>query len=206
MKNGIDISHWQGVIDFKQLKNNTATDFIIIKAGGSDKGFYKDSKFETYYASARNLGFKVGAYYFVGKDCTSSEAGKLDAERFINIIKGKQFEYPLYIDIETTPKTAKAGATDAVIAFCETLENAGYYAGIYSSDISGFHDALQIERLTSYDKWVARYGKSPNYVKSYGMWQYSSKGKLIGITGNVDMDISYLDYESIMKKKHLNGF
>lgn len=205
MKNGIDISHWQGPINFQELKKSNI-EFIIIKAGGSDKGFYKDSKFETYYASAHNLGFKVGAYYFVGKDCVSSADGEADANRFLNIIKGKKFEYPVYIDIETTPKSMKKGATDAVIAFCEVLENAGYYAGIYSSDISGFHDALQIERLSSYDKWVARYGKSPNYVKSFGMWQYSSKGKLPGITGNVDLDIAYLDYENIMIKNHLNGY
>lgn len=203
--NGIDISHWQGIIDFNKVKKS-GVDFIIIKAGGSDKGFYKDSKFETYYAQAKNLGFKIGSYYFVGKGCISAKDGAADAERFLNIIKGKTFEYPVYIDIETTPKSMKQGATDAVIAFCEVLENAGYYAGIYASDISGFHDALQIERLNAYDKWVARYGASPKYVKSYGVWQYSSKGKIEGITGNVDLDISYLNYENIMKKKHLNGF
>lgn len=203
--NGIDISHWQGIVDFQKIKN-TGIDFCIIKAGGSDKGFYKDSKFETYYAAAKNVGLKIGSYYFVGSGCISSYDGRCDAERFLNIIKGKTFEYPVYIDIETTPKSKKSGATDAVIAFCETMENAGYYCGIYASDISGFHDALQLERLNAYDKWVARYGKSPQYVKAYGMWQYSSKGKINGITGNVDLDISYLKYEDIMKKKHLNGF
>lgn len=205
MKHGIDISHWQGNVDFQKIKKS-GIEFIIIKAGGSDKGFYKDSKFESYYSACKNLKIPIGAYYFVGKDCISSIDGEADAKRFLNIIKGKQFEYPVYIDIETTPKTKKAGATDAVIAFCETLENAGYYAGIYASDISGFHDALQYDRLSSYDKWVARYGKSPQYVKSYGLWQYSSKGRIDGINGNVDLDISYLDYESIMKKNHLNGF
>lgn len=202
---GIDISHWQGKIDFQKLKN-TGIDFAIIKAGGSDRGFYKDSKFETYYASCKNIGLNVGAYYFVGSGCVSAADGKADAERFLNIIKGKIFEYPVYIDIETTPKNKKQGATDAVIAFCETMENAGYYCGVYASDISGFKESLQTERLNAYDKWVARYGKSPQFVKSYGMWQYSSKGSLNGITGNVDLDISYLKYEEIMKKKHLNGF
>ena len=205
MFHGIDISHWQGIIDFNQLKK-TGVQFAIIKAGGSDKSFYKDSKFETYYSSCKNLGIPVGAYYFVGACCVSAIDGEADAKRFLQIIKDKKFEYPIYIYIETTQKNKKHGATDAVIAFCETLENAGYYAGIYASDISGFHDALQIERLNSYDKWVARYGKSPQYVKEYGMWQYSSKGKLNGINGNVDLDIAYLDYESIMKKNHLNGF
>lgn len=204
MEQGIDISHWQGLVNFKELKNNI--DFVIIKAGGSDKGFYKDSKFESYYAACKNLGIKTGAYYFVGKDCTSSIDGEADANRFINIIKGKCFEYPVYIDIETTPKNKKQGATDAVIAFCETLEAAGYYAGIYASDISGFHDSLQIDRLNDYDKWVARYGKSPQFVKKYGVWQYSSKGKIKGITGNVDLDISYINYEKLMKANHLNGF
>lgn len=205
MYNGIDISHWQGNIDFKKVKNS-GVQFIIIKAGGSDKGFYKDSKFESFYAACKNLNIPVGCYYYVGKDCITAIDGEADAKRFIEIIKNKSFEYPTSLDIESTPKNKKQGATDAAIAFCQTLENAGYYANIYSSDISGFHDALQYERLVKFDKWVARYGKSPQYVKSYGMWQYSSKGKIDGITGYVDLDISYIDYPSIMKKKHLNGF
>lgn len=201
---GIDVSHWQGKIDFTKVKQ--VCDFVIIKAGGSDGGFYKDKKFETNYKNARESGLFVGAYYFVGGGCVSFAAGVADAKRFLEIVKGKEFEYPLFIDIETTPASKKVGATAAVIGFCQTLEAAGYYAGIYGSDVAGFKDRLDLAKLGAFDKWVARYGSRPKYVLKYGMWQKSSKGVIRGISGKVDLDESYYDYPAIMKRKHLNGF
>lgn len=200
---GIDVSHWQGLVDFKKVA--TVCDFVIIKAGGSDAGFYKDKKFESNYKKAKEAGLCVGAYYFVGKNCTSYDAGVADAERFIELLAGKSFEYPVYIDIEQTPIVKRQGATDAVIGFCETMENAGYYVGVYASDIGGFKDRLVLSRLSLYDKWVARYGSKPKYVAKYGMWQKSSKGIIIGIKGNVDLDEAYLNYPAIMARMHLNG-
>lgn len=201
---GIDISHWQGNINFNLLKSEI--DFMIIKAGGSDKTFYKDKMFETYYKEAKAHNIPVGAYYFVGSKCISYADGVADAKRFIELLKGKQFEYPVYIDIETTNPAQKAGATDAVVGFCETMESAGYYVGIYASDISGFKERLNIDNLRLFDKWVARYGTSPKYVNYYGMWQYSSTGRVKGISGNVDLDIAYINYPMVIKSKHLNGF
>ena len=200
---GIDVSHWQGAIDFKQVA--TVCDFVIIKAGGSDAGFYRDKKFETNYKRAKEAGLFVGAYYFVGKDCTTYDAGVADAKRFIDLLAGKSFEYPVYIDIEQTPVVKRQGATDAVIGFCETMENGGYYVGVYASDIGGFKDRLVLSRLTAYDKWVARYGARPKFVTKYGMWQKSSKGVISGIKGNVDLDEAYLNYPAIMARNHLNG-
>ena len=202
---GIDVSRWQGTINWKAVKES-GIDFVIIKAGGSDAGFYTDSKFEQNYAGAKTVGIPVGAYYFVGSTCLNKSCGEADAKRFIDILKGKQFERPVYIDIETTPTNAKAGATEATIAFCETMEKAGYYCGIYASDNSGFKARLEINRLTPYDKWVAIYGSEPKYVKEYGMWQSSSTGRVNGINGNVDMNVAYKDYPFIIKKAGLNGF
>lgn len=200
---GIDISHWQGVIDFKKVAE--VFDFVIIKAGGSDAGFYRDKKFETNYKKAKEAGLCVGAYYFVGKDCTSYAAGVADAKRFIELLAGKSFEYPVFIDIEQTPIVKRQGATNAVIGFCETMETAGYYVGVYASDISGFKDRLVLSRLLAFDKWVARYGSKPKFVTKYGMWQKSNKGVVAGIKGNVDIDEAYLNYPAIMARKHLNG-
>ena len=201
---GIDVSHWQGTVDFKKVK--AVCDFVIIKAGGSDAGLYTDKKFERNYEKAKEAGLFVGAYYFVGKNCVSYADGVADAKRFLKIIEGKTFEYPLYIDIETTPTYKKQGATDAVIGFCDTLEKAGAYAGIYASDVGGFKDRLCIDRLRVYDKWVARYGSKPKFVEKFGMWQKSSKGVIQGIRGNVDLDESYLNYPEIMKRAGLNHF
>lgn len=203
IKNGIDISHWQGKIDFSKLK----TDFIIMKAGGSDKrNPYKDKCFDGYYDAAKAKAIPVGAYWFAGKHFVTKEAGEQDALAFLETIAGKTFEYPLVLDIETTTPAQKNGATDAAIAFCQMMERNGYYVMIYASDISGFRDRLNLQQLRSYDKWVARYGSKPSYVKNYGIWQRTSTGKVAGISGNVDIDVAYMDYPAIIKKNHLNGF
>ena len=202
---GIDVSRHQKSINWAQVKASGIS-FAILKAGGSDEGFYTDSTFEGNYAAAKAAGIPVGAYYFVGTRCISREDGIADAKRFLKMIEGKTFEYPVYIDLEATSPANKAGATDACIGFCQTMEQAGYYCGIYASDISGFQERLDLSRLTAYDKWVARYGSKPQYVKSYGIWQYSDSGKVAGIGPEVDLDESYIDYPKIIKGKGLNGF
>lgn len=207
MSKGIDVSHWQGNINWMAVKDS-GIDFAILKAGGSDKGFYKDKKFEQNYINAKTAGIKVGAYYFVGKLCKSYRDGAADAERFIKMLEGKQFEYPVYIDFEAPDCSSKTGNTDACIGFCETMEKAGFFVGIYASEISGFKDRLEDERLQSYSHWVARYGRKPASISErvFGIWQYSSKGRVAGISGNVDMDESYVDFASVIKRRGFNGF
>ena len=160
---GIDVSHWQGTIDWSAVAK-TGIDFVMIKAGGSDgkiEPFYTESTFEENYESAKANGLNVGAYYYVGPNFLSAEDGIADAKRFLDIIKGKTFEMPIALDLESTRIEDKTGATDAAIAFCETLENAGYYVVIYGSDLYGFKDRMEIDRLKDYDKWVAGYGSEP---------------------------------------------
>lgn len=203
IEQGIDISHWNRVTDFNLVKKS-GIDFCIIKAGGSDKGFYEDRQFDNYYRLARLAGLKVGAYYFVGKNFYGEEAGVLDAQRFLKIVLNKEFDYPLCLDIETTDPARKEEATLAAIAFCEYLEAHQKYVSIYASDISGFKERLNTPKLRPYDKWVARYGGKPTYVKQYGIWQKSSSGQVPGIIGNVDLDESNTDYASVILNQNLN--
>lgn len=210
MINGIDISHWQNNINFNKVKNDYI-DFVIIKAGGSDAGFYKDSKFEINYKNAKAAGLNVGAYYFAGKDFKTKDDGISDAKRFLDLLKNKQFEYPVFLDIEAQPVKNKKGITTAAYHFCKTVEDSGYFVGIYASDISGFNDRLicddipsKFEDIDNFVKWVARYGKEPNH--DFGIWQYSSKGTVAGITTRVDLNYSKIDYSKIIKNKKLNGF
>lgn len=205
MKNGIDISKYQGNIAWKQVKDS-GIDFAIIKAGGSDDGFYTDPTYEANYKNAKAVGMSVGAYYIVGPYCVSKEDGIADAKRFLKMLEGKTFEYPVYIDLELTSPTTKTGTTDAVIAFCKTMEAAGYFCGIYASDISGFKDRLELSRLKTRALWVASYGSMPKYVSSYGIWQKSSTGRVPGIVGDVDLDECYVDYPAIIKSRGDNGF
>ena len=202
---GIDVSHWNGCIDFDKVKAS-GVEFVIIKAGGSDKGFYTDSRFRENYEKAKAAGLYVGAYYFAGKKFRGVEAGMADAQRFIDILKGLKFEYPVFIDIEAQENRYKEEITDAAVAFCNMLESAGYFVGIYASDISGYKDKLNHDRIKSYAHWVARYGKEPEVCKEYGIWQHSSKGSVSGISGSVDMDISAVDYAKTIMEKGFNGY
>lgn len=202
---GIDISHWNGCIDFDRVKAS-GIEFVIIKAGGSDRGFYTDSKFRENYEKAKAAGLSVGAYYFAGKNFRGIEAGFADAHRFIDILKSLKFDYPVFLDIEAQDNRYKEEITDAAVAFCNMLESAGYFVGIYASDISGYQYKLNHDRIKSYAHWVARYGKEPEICKEYGIWQYSSKGSVSGISGSVDMDISTVDYSKVIKEKGFNGY
>lgn len=202
---GIDVSHWQGAIDWFKVKQSGKVDFAILKAGGSDKGFYKDSRFEQNYAECRKHCIPVGAYYFVGKGCVTRNDGVADAVRFAKMLDGKQFGYPVVMDVEAQSPASRTGTTEAVKGFCDYMESLGYYVSIYGSEISGFKDRMDVSQLVPYDKWVARYGKKQPTLK-HGLWQYTSSGKIDGIKTFVDMDYSYKDYPTIMKNHKLNGF
>ena len=112
----------------------------------------------------------------------------------------------MFIDIEEQATVYKKGITDGAVAFCNYMEYFGFYVGIYGSDVSSFMNRLDITRIKQFDKWVARYGKKPEYVKDYGIWQKSSQGIIEGIQGKVDLDETSKNYKNIMKEKHLNGF
>ncbi len=207
---GFDISSYQKGINFNALKN-AGTNFLILRAGftgwGTGVNYNKDSAFETFYNQAKSNNIPVGAYWY---SCANTyDKGVAEANyMYENCLKGKQFEFPIYIDVEDTHHQVgnKNGVTQAIIGFCETLENKGYYVGIYGSDISGFKDKMNLSQLDVYDKWVARYGSKPSYVKNYGIWQSSSSGRISGYNGNLDTDESYKDYPTIIKNGGFNGY
>ena len=215
MKKGIDISKYQAGIDLNNIKNN-GYDFVIIRAGytgwGDGESKAIDPSFEDSYSRAKSAGLGVGAYYFT--IATSYQEGVDEANwLYNNCLKGKQFDYPIYIDVEDDTggkqylrKAGKDATTQGIKGFCETMEKLGYYVGIYASDISGFKDMMNIDELKDYDKWVARYGKKPEYVAEYGMWQTTSSGKVNGYNGNLDLNEAYKDYPGIIKSNGLNGY
>lgn len=207
---GLDISSYQGGINFNAIKS-AGVEFLIIRAGftgwGTGVNYNKDNTFENFYNQAKQVGIPVGAYWY---SCANTREKGIAEARYMyeNCLKGKQFEFPIYIDVEDTHHQVnnKRGVTDAIIGFCEYLENLGYYVGIYASDISGFQDKMYLNELNAYDKWVARYGSEPKYVKQYGMWQSTSSGRINGYNDNLDCDVAYKDYPSIIKNAGLNGF
>ena len=204
---GIDVSKHNGIIDFSKVKK-AGYDFVIIRAG---YGFStKDLKFEENYAKAKAAGLGVGAYWFTY--ASTPEEARQEAEGFIKAIHGKIFEYPLYYDLEDDPnsksyplKTGKSNCTDMVVNFCSTLEKAGYFAGLYTSK-SVLETHIEPTVRSRYALWVAQWSSKCTYNGVYGMWQYSDKGKVDGISGNTDLDYCYIDYPTAMKAKGINGF
>lgn len=200
---GIDISKWNGKVDFNAVKAAGYT-FVIIKAGGSDYGFYKDPYFESNYKGAKAAGLKVGSYYFVGNKFWGAASGQADAERFYQIIKGKKFEYPIYLDIEAQQRSKKKEITDAAIAFGEYLEKKNYFVGVYGSEFSTFNEMVEKERLKRFTWWVANYSNKP--AGDPPVWQCSSTTRIQGHKCNFDKNISNIDFEKIMKGRKKNGY
>lgn len=206
-KFGIDISKWQGDFDLAKAVNNHKIEFVIIKAGGSDNGVYTDRMFEDNYYKAKIAKLPVGCYWF--SKAMNTEAAKTDAEYFLELMKGKQFELPVYIDVENKQQLAlpKTKLTEIVDTFCSIVEQAGYYVGIYSS-LSYFHTYLNDTRLNKYTRWVASWGC--NKPGACGIWQFGGETNLIqsnkinGIT--VDQNFMYIDFETTIRKNGLNGF
>lgn len=190
-KNGIDVSKWQGRIDWPRVK----VDFAIIRAGISTA---KDVRFEDNYAGATAAGIPVGVYWYLR--ALTVEAAHKEAAACIKAISGKKMSYPVYADIEEAAqlKLGRDKLTDIAAAFLEDVEAAGYFAGLYSSK-SHLETCFTAHIRERYAVWVAHYGVGrTTYTGRYGMWQYTDKGKVDGITGAVDLDICYEDYPAII--------
>lgn len=202
---GIDVCRYQGSIDFNKVKAS-GVDFVMLRCGtGYGKKACKDVKFETYYKQAKAAGLKVGAYFY--SYATTENHARMEAGWMLDWLKGKVFEYPVVFDMEE-PSQAKLGRTKIsaiATAFCSTVEKAGYYVSIYSSK-SWVESYYTAGVLSKYDLWMAQWAPKCTYVGNYGIWQYTSTGAVPGIKGDVDCDISYKDYPTIIKRAGLNGF
>lgn len=201
---GIDVSQYQTNIDFDKVKK-AGYSYVIIRAGYGQYTVQKDPTFEDNYRKAKAAGLNVGAYWY---SYAGSEAdARAEAKTCIEVIKGKKFEYPIYFDLEEQAQFAKGRSfCDAITrTFCDQLEKAGYFAGLYISR-SPLQQYISADVAKRYALWIAEYSSKCNYNGSYGMWQYTSEGKVSGISGNVDMDICYVDYPKIIKDKGLNGY
>ena len=206
-KFGIDISKWQGDFSIAQAMLTSGVEFVIIKCGGSDKGVYKDPRFEENYKKAKETGVPVGAYWF-SKAMTVDEA-KRDALYCLELLKNKKFELPIYIDVENKEQLAvgRDKLTSIIDAFLSILEENRYYAGIYSSR-SYFQTYMDDNYLKKYTHWIASWGTTR--PAGAGIWQFGGEtnkirsNKINGQT--VDQDYMFVDFPSIIKKNGLNGY
>ena len=205
MTRGIDVSTWQGKIDWNQVKGAGINYAVLRSSFGSPDPSQVDNRFEQNYAGAKAAGIPVGAYHY-GYAVSEAEA-RQEAKFFLDTIKGKQFEYPVYYDVEdngTMGTLSRQALTNVIKVFCSEVEKAGYYVGVYAS-LSWLDSKFYPDQLP-YDIWAAQYFTECQYSGQYGMWQYTSSGKAAGIQGGVDMNECYQDYPKIIKENHLNGF
>lgn len=199
----LDVSRWQGRIDWDAVKRSGKIDGVMLRVLGSKGGKpYVDPAFERNYAACTARGIPVGGYYYTCAVTPRQTAEELAALRAA--LEGKTFQYPLAIDVESAglrvlaPEALAARVAEAAAQ----LEAWGLYAMVYT--YTNFADtALDMAALAAYDLWVADYrGKRPS--RKHGMWQYTNKGKIPGVSGPVDLSHAYKDYTAIIAKKGLD--
>ena len=192
---GIDVSKWNGNIDWAAVKNS-GINFVIIRCGyrGSSAGaLIEDPTFKRNIQGAQKAGIRVGVYFFT--QAVNEVEAVEEASMVINLIKGYNISYPVYLDVEAShgrgDGISAAQRTANIKAFCGTIQNAGYKAGVYANK-TWFTSYINTSQITNYKIWLAQYAEAVTYAGSrYDMWQYTSKGRVTGINGNVDLNICY---------------
>ena len=193
---GIDVSKWQGVIDWKKVKA-AGVQFAIIRAMYS---VTKDQQFERNYTAAKAEGIPIGVYLY--SYATTEAAAKKEAAALVKILKGKKLDFPVYFDIEDKvhQKLSKSVCTAITKAFCGEMAKEGYTVGVYSYD-SFFGSHLDADIQNLFPIWAANISCKPRTCKKYQMHQYSWKGKIDGIKGDVDMNTTSVWYPSEQSTK-----
>ena len=196
---GIDVSYWQGDIDWQQVKD-AGVEFAMIRIGwrGSEQGLLDiDEYAQRNYDGAKAVGIKVGCYFF--SQSISPEEAVEEAEYVLELVKDWQLDMPIVYDWEYISADSRTGfvdarlLTDCTIAFCERILQAGYTPMIYfNADQS--HKQMFLEELTEYPFWLAMYESEMDYPYKIDMWQYTNTGTVPGIAGNVDLNL-YFIYE-----------
>lgn len=199
---GIDVSKWNGKIDWNAVKNSGVS-YVIIRCGYRGYGsgaLVVDPYFEQNIKGATAAGIKVGVYFF-SQAVNKNEAVE-EASMVLQLVRGYTISYPIFLDVEYSGAAGNTGRadkldvatrTEIIKAFCETIRNSGYTAGVYANK-SWLTSMIDTSQLSKYKIWLAQYAAAPTYTGRYDMWQYKSTGRVTGINGDVDLNLSYLGY------------
>lgn len=194
---GIDISKHNGNIDWNAVKNS-GVQYVILRCGyrGSASGvLVEDQKFKSNIQGATAAGLKVGIYFF--SQAVNEVEAVEEASMTLSLIKNYRITYPVYIDVESANGRAdgisKEARTSVINAFCQTIRNSGYTPGLYANK-NWLTEKINTGALGGCKIWLAQYVAAPTYGGRYEMWQYSSRGSIAGIKGNVDLNVSYMGY------------
>lgn len=209
---GIDVSVHNGAINWKAVKASGNVDFVIIRSGlgwtDGDLALRRDKRFIENIKGCEANDIPYGIYHY--SYCLRPENARKEAQYVVRLLKdvGAKPLYPVWLDLEDNAQIplGKSALTQLAADWMDEIEQAGYYAGIYSYR-SFFEQYLDMGKLAKYDVWLAETEVSaPKYRGQYGMWQYSWKGNIPGVNGDVDLDYAYRDYPAIIKAAGLNGW
>ncbi|GGB26988.1 hypothetical protein GCM10011409_00330 [Lentibacillus populi] len=198
-KKGIDVSSHQGNINWDKVKAD-GIKFAMIRMGiGSDIESQDDARFERNVKECERVGIPWGAYLY--SYALNTTQAKSEAAHALRLLKGKNPTYPIAFDMEDADHykrnhgmPSNATLVDICHTFLDIVEDAGYYVSLYAS-LSWLNGKLKSSKLNRFDKWVAQWNDKCTYKGSYQMWQYTSSGKVNGISGRVDMNYAYRDFE-----------
>lgn len=197
MKTIIDVSSWQGEIDWQQVRENV--DGVILRCGwGMNLEKQDDSRFHENVKGCLENDIPFGAYLY--SYAKTEERAKSEAEHVLRLLAPYQgrLSYPVYLDLEETG--TQKGAVERAKLFAQIIEKEGYVCGIYANE--WWWNTYLKDGLDEYTKWVAKYSGKPEGISgTYDIWQYSSKGSIPGIKGNVDMNECYRDFPAEIKNK-----
>ena len=205
MEHGVDLSTFNKDVDYNELKNNI--EFAILRVGYGVQYMpdsQKDELFEEHYRNLKGK-TKLGAYYY--QYANKVGEGKKEAENCIKYLDGKELELPIFYDVEDTSlnNLNSTDLTSIIIEFCETIESAGYKAGVYANKYF-LENKLETDRIENYVIWCAAYGindgeehENAKYNGKHEIWQYTSKGNIAGVNGDVDLNLMYKDISEILE-------
>lgn len=197
---GIDVSRYQGAINWNKVKAS-GVDFVILRSSIGDGMDYKsgeDIRFSHNVVDAKKAGLMVGAYHYLKAETV--EDARTEAKFFIKTIAPYTLDFPAVLDFEEPSQQknlTNAERTAIAKVFLEEVQNAGYYPMLYTNR-SWATTYLDMDRLADYEVWLAEWFPQPSYRGDFGIWQYSARGKVSGIDGDVDLDVCYKNYRKII--------
>lgn len=205
-KKGIDVSEWQSEINWNQVKSS-GVEFALIRTSFG-KEFYDKQTDKMYLENvrgAKSVDIPIGAYHY--SYAKNTDDAIKEANFFISRLRGYQWEYPVFFDMEdpSMENLEKETLTNIARTFVDTVRAAGYYVGLYVN-LNWANNKLDMRRLSGIDIWIAQWHTNCEYKGLYSVWQYTNSGHVNGINGRVDLNYCYKDYPSIIKTLHKNGF
>lgn len=201
---GIDVSQYQGMIDWERVKPHI--DFAIIRCGyGQDIESQDDRMFRRNADECTRLNIPFGVYLY--SYATNEQDALSEARHVLRLVEGYQMSLPIYYDLED-PKVGRLSNEQITLnarTFCEELERNNYLPGIYAN-LYWWRTKLTDPFFNNYSRWIASYNDELDYDGEYDIWQYSQTGFVEGIEGNVDLDIGYKDFLPEILENGLNNF